>query len=106
VIFLDGQMKKGILEMCILFQISKNEMYGYEIIRLIKDAFPEVHEATIYTILRRLHSDCFTETYLGSTSNGPQRKYYKITALGVNKLKFSIDEWNSIISAVHILGIK
>jgi PadR family transcriptional regulator PadR len=99
-------MKKGILEMCILYIISKKEMYGYEIMRLTKQAFPEVNEATIYTILRRLHSDNFTDTNIGSTSNGPQRKYYKITVLGTENLKKSIEEWKLTVWAVHMLGIE
>ena len=98
-------MKKGVLEMCILFQLSKEELYGYEIMKVTQKAFPEVHEATIYCILRRLHGDGYTQTYIGNTSNGPQRKYYKITPLGMSNLKNSIGEWNSILSAVHLLGI-
>jgi PadR family transcriptional regulator PadR len=103
---MDGQMKKGILEMCLLFQLSKKEMYGYEIMKLTKEAFPEVHEATIYSILRRLHGDGYTETYIGNTSNGPQRKYYKVTAPGLENLKNSIHEWETIMSAVRLIGIK
>ncbi|HZK72269.1 MAG TPA: PadR family transcriptional regulator [Clostridia bacterium] len=103
---MDGQMKKGILEMCILFQLSKKEMYGYEIMKLIKEAFPDVHEATIYTILRRLNINKHTETYYGETSNGPPRKYYKISSLGFNTLKDSIQEWDSMVDVVRMLGIK
>jgi PadR family transcriptional regulator PadR len=103
---MDAQMKKGILEMCILFQLSKKEMYGYEIMRLIKEAFPDVQEATIYTILRRLHCDGYTESYIGDVSNGPQRKYYKITVLGTDNLTNNINEYNSIITAVNMLGIE
>ena len=98
-------MKKGILEMCILFQISKREMYGYEIMKIIKEAFPEVHEATIYTILRRLNSDGYTETYFGDTSNGPQRKYYKITNFGSENLNININEFEGIVKSVRNLGI-
>ena len=103
---MDGQMKKGILEMCILHLISGEEMYGYEIIRLTKEAFEDVHEATIYTILRRLHGDGYASTHIGNTSNGPQRKYYSITTLGKQKLDDFIQEWKDTLKAVQILGIK
>ena len=102
---MDGQMKKGILEMCILFQLRNSEMYGYEILKKAKEAFPDVYDGTIYTILRRIHTDEFTETFLGSTSNGPQRKYYRITDIGREYLQKSIDEWREVNIAVEKLGI-
>lgn len=103
---MDGQIKKGILEMCILFQLSTVEMYGYEIMKIIRQAFPDIHEATIYCILRRLHREGYTQTYVGNVSNGPQRKYYKITSLGVTYLADSIVEWKSVLSAVNMIGIE
>lgn len=103
---MDGQMKKGILEMCILFQLSNSEIYGYEIMKKTKEAFPDVYDGTIYTILRRLHSDGYTETYMGSTSNGPQRKYYRITPSGREYLDKTIGEWKAVNAAVAMIGIR
>jgi len=80
-------------------------MYGYEIMKIIKEAFLEVHEATIYTILRRLNSDGYTETYFGNISNGPQRKYYKITNLGAEYLNINISNFEGILHSVRNLGI-
>ena len=103
---MDGQLKKGVLELCVLFQISKENMYGYEIMKAIKSQFPDVHEAVIYAILRRINTSGYSATYVGDNSNGPQRKYYKITPLGLDYLTKNIDEWKSILSAVNMLGIK
>ena len=91
--------------MCILFQLTHSEMYGYEILKKTKEAFPDVYEGTIYTILRRIHSDEYTETFLGSTSNGLQCKYYRITALDREYLQKSINEWKAVNAAAKILGI-
>ena len=103
---MDGQMKKGTLEMCILFQLYKKEMYGYEIMKIIKEAFLDVHEATVYAILRRLNADGYADTYIGKVSNGPKRKYYKITPSGKINLAESIQEWKAILSSVKDLGIE
>lgn len=103
---MDTQMKKGVLEMCILYQCSQRDRYGYEILKLIQDAFPSVHDGSIYAILRRLHADGYTETYFGEASGGPRRKYYRITTSGSDYLNRTIDEWRSMMVAVQQLGIE
>lgn len=102
---MDGQMKKGILEMCILFRLSREETYGYEIMKRIRETFPEVHEATVYAILRRLAGDGLTETYLGGASNGPARKYYRVTPAGLESLRNDLREWHALCDAVRATGI-
>ena len=86
-------MKKGVLELCILHICSEQDRYGYEIMRLVTEAFPEINESTIYAVLRRLHADGCTESYTGSVSGGPQRKYYRITALGLTTMNQLKTEW-------------
>lgn len=49
---MDTQMKKGILEMCILFQLKGNELYGYELMKVVRQHFPDGYEGSVYTILR------------------------------------------------------
>lgn len=102
---MDAQLKKGILDMCILHYISQNEMYGYDIMQNMHRYFPEVNESTVYAILRRLNKEGSTETYLGSESNGPQRKYYRITEEGKITLNANIKDWNNICNIVNELGI-
>ena len=103
---MDGQMKKGVLEMCILHEIAKNETYGYEILNTIGGVFPGMDRSTVYAVLRRLNADGSTEARMGSgESGGPQRKYYRITEQGRAALKNLIGEWESILGAVKKIGI-
>lgn len=94
---MDAQLKKGLLEICVLAAIQREESYGYKI---ISDLAPciEISESTLYPILRRLESGGMvltrTEIY-----NGRARKYFRITALGQAKLaEFieSMDEFQKI----------
>ena len=98
-------MKKGVLEMCILQVVSEGELYGYEIMKCVTDAFPDLNESTVYAILRRLHSDGCTESYIGEISGGPKRKYYRITNAGKDNLEKMIGEWNETLTAIKKLGI-
>ena len=103
---MDGQMKKGVLEMCILHEVAKNETYGYEILNTIGGIFPGMDRSTVYAVLRRLNADGSTEARMGSgESGGPQRKYYRITEQGRAALKNLIGEWESILGAVKKIGI-
>ena len=99
-------MKKGVLEMCILHICNENDMYGYEIMKRVTDAFPEINESTIYAVLRRLNSDGSTESYTGTVSGGPQRKYYRITDSGRKQLAEMTEMWESTVNAVCKIGIK
>ena len=100
-----GQMKKGVLEMCILQVVSEGDFYGYEIMKRVTEAFPDLNESTIYAILRRLHADGCTESYVGEVSGGPKRKYYRITADGKDKLEKMLTEWQETLNAIKKLGI-
>lgn len=100
-----GQMKKGVLEMCILHICNENDMYGYEIMKRVTDAFPEINESTIYAVLRRLNADGSTESYTGTVSGGPQRKYYRITDSGRKQLDEMTEMWKSTVNAVCKIGI-
>lgn len=102
---MDTQLKKGILEMCILFQLTKSDMYGYEIMKIIKDVFPDVYDGSIYAILRRLNADGHTETYVRESTEGPPRKYYRVTPDGKEYCKNITDEWKLLKDKVEILGI-
>lgn len=100
-----GQMKKGVLELCILHVTASDELYGYEIMKRITGAFPEINESTVYAVLRRLHSDGCTESYTGVTSAGPTRKYYRITPAGRERLEKMRSEWQEMLAALRSLGI-
>ena len=100
-----GQMKKGVLEMCILQVVASGELYGYEIMKKVTNAFPDINESTVYAILRRLHADGCTESYTGETSGGPTRKYYRITETGKERLEKMKAEWNEILCAIISFGV-
>ncbi|MBP6491698.1 MAG: PadR family transcriptional regulator [Clostridia bacterium] len=99
---MDTQLKKGVLEMCILISLSKQDMYGYEIMKIIQEGFPEVYDGSIYTILRRINGEGYTETYMRDVpSGGPARKYYRITLLGQEYCGKIIEEWHRIGKSVE-----
>lgn len=101
-----GQMKKGVLELCILHVTASEELYGYEIMKRITAAFPEINESTVYAVLRRLHSDGCTESYTGEVSGGPARKYYRVTDTGRRRLEKMLSDWHEMLGAINSLGIK
>ena len=98
-------MKKGVLELCILHVVAGGEYYGYEIMKKVTEAFPDINESTVYAILRRLRSDGCTESYTGEVSGGPTRKYYRITPEGRSKLEKMQLEWEELLKSLKSLGI-
>ncbi len=98
---MDAQMKKGVIEMCILYLISKKDFYGYDIMKTIQPHFPDVAESTFYAILRRLQKERALECYMGEKSDGPPRKYYKITEMGKNGLIEALNDWSRISESVE-----
>ncbi|MCR5255482.1 MAG: PadR family transcriptional regulator [Acetatifactor sp.] len=93
---MNAQLKKGILEICILEIIAREDTYGYPLMQEMKNHFPKMDESTIYSILRRLCKDGYTETYIGKESFGPSRKYYHITDSGRTALIQMHKEWDEI----------
>jgi PadR family transcriptional regulator PadR len=100
------QLKKGILEMCILYQIKDELLYGYEIMKSVRQVFPDVYEGSVYAILRRLHANGLADVIQRVSSGGPPRKYYVITESGREYLSRIIEEWRAILQGVSSLGIR
>jgi PadR family transcriptional regulator PadR len=98
-------MKKGVLEMCLLYLVAGGDSYGYELIQKMVAAFSDLPERTVYTILRRLHENGYTQTYTKDISAGPPRKYYRVTEKGKEYLERSIQDWNNLQGAVESVGI-
>jgi len=89
-------MKRGILDICVLAAIKKEESYGYQIIKEMKP-YVDISESTLYPILRRLEAnDCLTVR--SAEHNGRLRRYYTITQAGKNRLKEFSEEWKEMIS--------
>jgi PadR family transcriptional regulator PadR len=98
------QLKKGVLEMCVLALLSKGDNYAYDIASRMADAVG-MGEGTIYPLMRRMQNDGLVTTYLQESGSGPPRKYYKITKEGAQTLKNQVSDWLAFEAAVHkILG--
>ena len=93
---MDVQLKRGLLEICVLAAIKNEESYGY---RIIKDVAPfvEISESTLYPILRRLEAAELL-TVRSAEHNGRLRKYYHITERGLARIHAFREEWKEIIS--------
>lgn len=92
---MDTQIKKGLLDLCVLSFLIDRDMYGYEIVQSISKSI-EVSEGTIYPILRRLSKEGYFETYIVESNEGPARKYYRITALGIEFYKKQLNSWEKL----------
>ena len=92
---MDTQIKKGLLDLCVLSFLIDKDMYGYEIVQIISKSI-EVSEGTIYPILRRLSKEGYFETYIVESNQGPARKYYRITALGIEFYKKQLKSWEKL----------
>lgn len=93
---MDIQLKRGLLDICVLAAIKNEDSYGYQIIKDIKP-YVEISESTLYPILRRLEAAELL-TVRSAEHNGRLRKYYHITAAGLGRLEAFKDEWNEIVS--------
>ena len=95
-----AQMRKGLLELCVLSIISNNEMYPSDIIKQLKESKMIVVEGTLYPLLNRLkNGDLLSYSWKESTA-GPPRKYYQITDTGKEFLNELITTWDSLNNAV------
>lgn len=99
-------LKKDIIELCLLHILSKEDVYGYEILRRIHECFPNTQESGIYALLRGLCKEGCTKQYEGKISDGPTRKYYHITEAGQAKYKTLVDEWCRLRDTLAMLGLK
>ena len=93
---MDIQLKRGLLDVCVLTAIKNGESYGYKIIKDIKP-YIEMSESTLYTILKRLeNSDMLTVRT--AEHGGRLRKYYHITKAGLGRIEDFKDEWREVMS--------
>ncbi|MHB1483517.1 MAG: PadR family transcriptional regulator [Saccharofermentanales bacterium] len=101
---MDIQLKRGLLEICVLAVIAKGDSYGYQI---VKDVMPciEISESTLYPILKRLESSDMLSDY-SVEHNGRLRKYYKITEAGLRKIEDFKNEWKEIMTVYNFISEK
>jgi PadR family transcriptional regulator, regulatory protein PadR len=89
---MNTQFKKGVLEICVLTLIGRKDYYGYELVEEISKIL-EISEGTLYPILRRLTEEHYFETYLQESTEGPPRKYYRMTKMGKEFQKEQFKQW-------------
>lgn len=93
---MDTQLKRGLLDVCVLAAIKSEDSYGYKIIKDIKP-YIEMSESTLYTILKRLETAGML-TVQTAEHGGRLRKYYHITRMGIKRIEDFKDEWKEIMS--------
>jgi PadR family transcriptional regulator PadR len=101
-----AQMRKGILEYCILSILSKNDAYASDIIKELKEAKLIVVEGTLYPLLTRNKNAGLLGYRWEESTQGPPRKYYTITDTGKKILDEMHLSWNELVSAINTLNSK
>ncbi len=98
---MDIQLKRGLLDVCILAAIKNGDSYGYKIIKDVKP-YIELSESTLYTILKRLESAEML-TVRTAEHNGRLRKYYHITERGAKRIEEFKSEWKEIMAIYEFI---
>ena len=93
---MDVQLKRGLLDVCVLAAIKNEDSYGYKIIKDMKP-YIEMSESTLYTILKRLELAGMLTVYT-TEHGGRLRKYYHITKAGLGRIEDFKDEWQEVMS--------
>lgn len=98
---MDVQLKRGLLDVCVLAAIKNKDSYGYQIIKDMKP-YVEISESTLYPILRRLESAEML-TVRKIEYQGRLRKYYHITNQGLRRIEDFKNEWSEIVSIYQFI---
>lgn len=98
---MDGQLRRGLLDVCVLAAIKDEESYGYKIIKDLKP-YIELSESTLYTILKRLETAEMLTVH-SAEHNGRLRKYYKITENGLKRIQEFKNEWQEMIAIYQFI---
>ena len=98
-----SQMRKGMLEFCVLLLLRHGDAYASEIITRMKEARLIVMEGTLYPLLTRLKNDGLLAYRWEESPSGPPRKYYSITPLGLQLLEQLQASWNELSESVNHL---
>ena len=93
------QLRKGVLDMCVLALLERRDGYAYDIASRLAEAIG-MGEGTIYPLMRRMQTDGLVRTYLEESSSGPPRKYYQLTKAGHAALAAQKAEWTVFTASV------
>ncbi len=98
---MDIQLKRGLLEVCVLKALQRQDSYGYQIIKDIS-AHVKISESTLYPILKRMESSDFVTEY-SVEHNGRLRKYYHLTGKGRRRIEDFLIEWEEVMLAYQFI---
>jgi PadR family transcriptional regulator PadR len=101
-----AQMRKGILEYCILSVLSRNSCYASDIIKELKEAKVIVVEGTLYPLLTRQKNAGLLSYRWEESQQGPPRKYYELTSDGKEYLKDLDNSWEDLVESVNLIRTK
>lgn len=99
---MNSQMKRGTLELCALSVVSRGDCYGYELVNRISKCM-EITDGTIYPLMKRLKELGMIDSYIVESTEGPPRKYYKITDNGRLELEKLSCEWFEFAESINQL---
>ncbi len=99
-------LKKDLIELCLLHLLAQGDQYGYDLLRRLHAAFPDTQESAVYALLRSLCREGCAEQYKGETSDGPARKYYRLTGHGTARYGELLKQWRALLAALSELGIQ
>lgn len=103
---IESQMRKGVLEYCILSILATDQAYASDIIKQMKDAKLIVVEGTLYPLLTRMKNSGLLSYHWEESKQGPPRKYYSITEEGNEFNKNLSDTWKNMVSSVNLITNK
>lgn len=97
---MNSQLKRGTLELCVLSILARRDCYGYELVNAISESM-HITEGTIYPLLKRLKDDGSITSYLVESTEGPPRKYYRITDGGREKKNELESQWIAFYKSIN-----
>ena len=98
---MDAQLKRGLIEACILKLLTKGDSYGYQLVREAEEVL-SISESTLYPVLRRLETAGALTVY-SMEHNGRLRKYYAVTDVGRKKINEFLTEWDDVMKVYDFI---
>ncbi|MBQ2027812.1 MAG: PadR family transcriptional regulator [Clostridia bacterium] len=98
---MDAQLKRGLIEACILKLLTKGDSYGYQLVREAEEVL-SISESTLYPVLRRLETAGALTVY-SMEHNGRLRKYYAVTDVGRKKINEFLTEWEDVMKVYDFI---
>jgi|LSQX01.2.fsa_nt_gb PadR family transcriptional regulator PadR len=99
---MDIQLKRGLLEVCVLAELEQGDSYGYQIVKDLSTVV-EISESTLYPILKRLETSQCLRVF-SVEHNGRLRRYYRITENGKKRIKDFLNEWEEVMNVYSFIN--